>query len=151
MRIAEGAQNVMFLPLQPLDRLNDLLNLADIHILSQVAGAADLVMPSKLTGMMASGRPVIATASPHTQISMVVQGRGIVTPPGDTESMSLAIRRLADDRTLRLRMGNEAREYATSCMARDKILFEFETAMIATRNQPHPQGRVLRDPEDNKV
>jgi hypothetical protein len=38
-------------------RLNELLNLADIHLLPQNARAADLVMPSKLTGMLASGRP----------------------------------------------------------------------------------------------
>jgi len=49
--------NVQWIPLQPLDRLNHLLNLADIHLLPQKADAADLVMPSKLTGMLASGRP----------------------------------------------------------------------------------------------
>ncbi len=47
--------NLSFLPLQPADRLNDLLNLADIHLLPQLGGAANLVMPSKLTGMLASG------------------------------------------------------------------------------------------------
>ena len=46
--------NLSFLPLQPADRLNDLLNLADIHLLPQLGGAANLVMPSKLTGMLAS-------------------------------------------------------------------------------------------------
>ena len=58
-----GAANVTMLPLQPYDRLNDLLNAADIHLLPQRPDAADLVMPSKLTGMLASGRPVIATAA----------------------------------------------------------------------------------------
>ena len=54
--------NVKLLPLQPAEKLNDLLNLADIHLLPQRADVADLVMPSKLTGMLASGRPVVATA-----------------------------------------------------------------------------------------
>ena len=39
-----------------------LLGMADIHLLPQRADAADLVMPSKLIGMFASGRPVLATA-----------------------------------------------------------------------------------------
>ena len=64
---ADGLQNIQFLGLQPLEKLNQLLNTADIHILPQRADAADLVMPSKLLGMMASGRAVIATANPDTE------------------------------------------------------------------------------------
>jgi len=63
--------NVHWLPLQPAERLNDLLNMADIYLLPQRADAADLVMPSKLVGMLASGRPVIATAEPGTQVAQV--------------------------------------------------------------------------------
>jgi colanic acid biosynthesis glycosyl transferase WcaI len=76
--LAQHCPNVTLLPLQPLDRLNQLLNAADIHLLPQRAGAADLVMPSRLTGMLASGRPVIAIAEPGTQVSEVVEGRGLV-------------------------------------------------------------------------
>jgi colanic acid biosynthesis glycosyl transferase WcaI len=57
---------VQFLPLQPLRRLSDLLALADIHLLPQRADAADLVMPSKLGGMLASARPVVTTAAAST-------------------------------------------------------------------------------------
>ncbi|MFP3741226.1 colanic acid biosynthesis glycosyltransferase WcaI, partial [Burkholderia sp. SIMBA_019] len=46
--------NCICIPLQPTERLNELLNLADIHVLPQRCDAADLVMPSKLTGMFAS-------------------------------------------------------------------------------------------------
>ena len=66
--------NVSFLYLQPVEKLNELLNLADIHVLPQRLGAADLVMPSKLTGMLASGRPVAVTASPGTQLYKSLQG-----------------------------------------------------------------------------
>jgi colanic acid biosynthesis glycosyl transferase WcaI len=52
--------NVFFLDLQPANRLSDLLAMADIHLLPQRADAADLVMPSKLIGMLVSGRPVLA-------------------------------------------------------------------------------------------
>jgi len=55
-----SCDNVIWIPLQPLERLNDLLNMADIHLLPQRSGAADLLMPSKLTGMLSSGRPVVA-------------------------------------------------------------------------------------------
>ena len=56
-----GLPNVRLLPLQPSERLSELLGMADIHLLPQSPDAADLVLPSKLSGMLASGRPVIAT------------------------------------------------------------------------------------------
>ncbi len=47
-------KNVRFLPFQPYARLNEFLNMADLHALPQDKGAADLVLPSKLGGMLAS-------------------------------------------------------------------------------------------------
>lgn len=60
----QGLSNVHHLPLQPIERLNDWLNAADIHLLPQKAEAADLVLPSKLLGILASGRPVVASSLP---------------------------------------------------------------------------------------
>lgn len=53
--------------LQPLNRLNDLLNLADIPLLPQRVDKADLVMPSKLPGILPSGKAIIATAHEDTE------------------------------------------------------------------------------------
>src|SRR6185503_9402878 len=104
--------NVSLLPLQPLDRLNELLNSADIHLLPQRASAADLVMPSRLSAMLASGRPVIATAHVGTQIASVVEGRGLVVPPEDSEALHSAVQTLVADPGLRAQLGIAAREYA---------------------------------------
>jgi colanic acid biosynthesis glycosyl transferase WcaI len=87
--------NMRFMPLQPLEKLNNLLNLADIQLLPQRADAADLVMPSKLGGILASGRPVVAGAMPGTEIASVVGCCGIVVPPDDAAAMTGAILRLA--------------------------------------------------------
>jgi colanic acid biosynthesis glycosyl transferase WcaI len=126
----EKLHNVTMLPLQPAERLNELLNLADLHLLPQLAEASDLVMPSKLTGMMASGRAVIATAHAGTQISTVLEGRGVVTPPGDVDAFVAAMVRLAEDTDLRLRMGEAARRYAVENMDRGEILNRFEQSMM---------------------
>jgi len=126
----EKLQNVSMLPLQPADRLNELLNLADLHLLPQLAEASDLVMPSKLTGMMASGRAVIATAHAGTQISTVLEGRGIVTTPGDVNAFVSAITQLAEDANLRRRMGEAARHYAVENMERGEILSRFEMSIM---------------------
>lgn len=104
--------NIRFLDLQPLDALNELLNMADVHLLPQLRGAADLVMPSKLGGMLASGRPVIATAAHGTEIATVVQGCGLVTEPECASGIADAVLELASDETRRLTLGVAAREYA---------------------------------------
>ncbi|MDY6944037.1 MAG: WcaI family glycosyltransferase [Pseudomonadota bacterium] len=122
--------NVRWLPLQPLERLNDLLSLADIHLLPQRADAADLVMPSKLTGMLASGRPVVATVTPETQVGRIVETCGILAAPGDTTALTEAIAALAADTVKRRRLGNAARAYAERNLDRDAIMNRFsETAM----------------------
>lgn len=124
-----GLANVSFLPLQPVERLNELLNLADIHLLPQRAGAADLVMPSKLTGMLASGRAVIATAAAGTQIASAVEEHGIAVAPGDVEAMAQAAVLLADNAALRSRMGDAARGFAVRELALDSVLLRFESAL----------------------
>jgi colanic acid biosynthesis glycosyl transferase WcaI len=118
--------NVSMLPLQPLDRLNDLLNSADIHLLPQRASAADLVMPSRLSAMLSSGRPVIATAEHGTQVAQVVEGRGLVVPAEDDEALHAAVQRLVDDEQLRRRLGRAAREYAVKHLGKQQVLDQFE-------------------------
>jgi colanic acid biosynthesis glycosyl transferase WcaI len=121
--------NVTLLPLQPLDRLNHLLNAADIHLLPQRASAADLVMPSRLSAMLSSGRPVIATAHPGTQVAQVVEGRGLAVPAEDAGALYAAVRRLVDDQELRLKLGRAAREYAVEHLGKHQVLAQFELDM----------------------
>jgi colanic acid biosynthesis glycosyl transferase WcaI len=128
--------NVTLLPLQPLDRLNALLNAADIHLLPQRASAADLVMPSRLSAMFSSGRPVIATAHPGTQVATVVEGRGLAVPAGDTGALHAAVLRLVADRELRFRLGRAAREYAVEYMGKESVLEQFEDDLKALVAHP---------------
>jgi len=120
-----GLNNVHFLPLQPTERLNDWLGLADIHLLPQRADVADLVMPSKMTGMLASGRPVLATAHIGTGVANALIGSGISVPPGDVDAMVTALRELVEDQTRRANLGRAARRQAEDTLARDAILGRF--------------------------
>ncbi|HYA23177.1 MAG TPA: glycosyltransferase WbuB [Terriglobales bacterium] len=118
--------NVSWLPLQPLERLNELLNLADIHLLPQCGGVADLMMPSKLTGILASGRPVVTTAAEGTQLAMAVQDCGVRVPAHDATAFAEAIAGLAEDASLRARLGRNARQFAELNLDKEKILAMFE-------------------------
>jgi colanic acid biosynthesis glycosyl transferase WcaI len=129
-----GLPNVRFLDLQPLERLNHWLGLADVHLLPQRADAADLVMPSKLTGMMASGRAVLATALPETELGRVVTqdaACGLVVPPEDATAMAEALRALAADPDRRAELGANGRRYAERELSQDVILRRFEVQLLA--------------------
>ncbi|MBB3255245.1 colanic acid biosynthesis glycosyl transferase WcaI [Paraburkholderia bannensis] len=129
--VCGGERNCRFLDLQPVERLNDLLNLADIHVLPQRADAADLVLPSKLTGMFSSGRAVIAMANPGTEIHDIVLHRGLVVAPEDPVGLAAAIERLSEDAVEREKLGKAGREFAKSMLSRDAVLAAFEKTLRA--------------------
>jgi len=118
--------NVIMLNLQSKESLNQLLNLADIHLLPQRADVAGLVLPSKLTGMLSSGRPVVATSFPNTELYDLCRQFGIVVDPGDEESFSEAVLLLANNKSLRHRLGKKSRKYAVDNLDMEKVLREFE-------------------------
>lgn len=114
--------NVRLLPLQPFERLGDLLTTANIHLLPQSSDAADLVLPSKLTGMLASGRPVVATCAPDTELAAVVSQCGMITSPGNPEHLANVVVSLADNRQLMTDLGARARAWAEEHLDRDMVL-----------------------------
>ncbi|MBT9609766.1 MAG: glycosyltransferase WbuB [Aquabacterium sp.] len=118
----QGLARVHLLPLQDVAMLPELLGLADIHLLPQSPDAEDLVLPSKLTGMLSSGRPIVATCNPDTEIAMVVAGCGKVVPPLQPEALAQAIESLADDPNARAQLGQAARQYAEEEIGRDAVL-----------------------------
>lgn len=112
IELSEGLGNIRFFPLQPIEKLSELLGMADVHILPQIAGAADLVLPSKLANMLASGRPIVATAAEGTALWREVDGCGLNVSPNDSAGLAAALERLLDDDALRKRLGHAARARA---------------------------------------
>lgn len=125
-----GLPNVRFLPLQPLDQLPELLATADIHLLPQRPEAADLVLPSKLTGMLASARPVVAMALPGTGLADEIEGCGVAVRP-DAVAMAEAILRLVGDGALRSRLGRGARARAEQHWDKRVIIDALERDMTS--------------------
>ena len=117
--------NVRWLPLQPMEKLNELLNLADVHLLPQRADVADLVMPSKLLGMLASGRPILATAHSGTQLAKVVSSCGKVVDPGNAQDVAQGLLELFNAPQLRATLGSAARQ-ASQTWEKTTVLRGFE-------------------------
>ncbi len=121
----QGLQNVSFLPLQPAHQLGELLSCADVHLLPQRADVSDLVMPSKLAGMLASGRPVVATAPSGSEVGAVVSQCGIAVSPGDATAFAAAIESLIDEPSLANRCGSQGRAYALENLDRKRVMTSF--------------------------
>jgi glycosyltransferase involved in cell wall biosynthesis len=88
------ADRVVFLSYQSRNVLAESLAAADVHVVGLARGLAGYVVPSRLYGILAVGRPVIAAADPESETAHVVEstGCGIVVPPGRPELLARAIR-----------------------------------------------------------
>lgn len=125
IKATQSLPNVKHLSLQPLEKLNSLLNTADIHIMPQKANVADLVMPSKLLGMLASGQAVIATAHPDTEIGRVISQVGVLVSPQDASGMSDAILSLVASPNQRRRLGEKGRKFVCENWSAEIVLPRF--------------------------
>jgi len=123
--MAKGLPNVRFEALQPTGRLGELLALASVHLLPQIAGAADLVLPSKLTNMLESGRPVVATAVAGTGLYEEVDGCGLLVDPGDAQGFAEAIGQLVDNAELARQLGENGRRRSRERWREEVIIARF--------------------------
>ena len=67
-----NVQNINFFPLQPFDKFNQFLNMADVHLVIQKINTSDLVMPSKLTTILAIGGLAVITANKDSSLYALV-------------------------------------------------------------------------------
>ncbi len=127
-----GLTNIQFVPLQPIEKLPEMLAAADVHLVVQKAEAADIVMPSKLTNILASGRAAIATANQGTALSDAIEqsGAGFVIPPEDTPALVGALKELAGAPELAAKMGKKARAFAEATLDLDVIMRAFEKELL---------------------
>lgn len=119
-------RSVYFLDLQPPELLPKFLAMADIHLLPQKADAVDLVMPSKLTGILASGGPFIAMSDENSELANIAHHCGIIVPPGDLKAFYDALIELSTDVNLRRKLGLSGHRYALENLGTDRIMSGFE-------------------------
>ena len=103
--------NVRFFPYQPKAHLYESFATADVFVVSLKRGLAGFIVPSKVYGVLAAGRPYIAAIEADSEVAQIAREHecGIVVEPGDREPMAAAIRRLHDNPALRERLGVNAR------------------------------------------
>jgi colanic acid biosynthesis glycosyl transferase WcaI len=130
MQLTADLPNVRFLDLQPAESFRSLLISADIQLLPQCSEIQDLALPSKLGGMLVSGRPIVAMASADTQIASELADVGVVVPPGDVGAVVEAVLRLASDSKLRDSLGANGLHLARQRWERGAVLAEVEARIV---------------------
>ncbi len=119
--------NVIFLPLKPIDELNRFLNLADFHLVIQKSNAGDLLLPSKLTTILAVGGISIVTANPGTSLYTIVNTNkiGIIAEPDNQSALNNAIKTALTRIDENQSISHNARTYAVEQLSTNNILHKF--------------------------
>ena len=92
-------------------------------------------MPSKLAGILASGRPLVAQAD-GGELAAATRRCGVIVPPGDAAAMAEAILELAANPARRQRLGKVARQLALEHLDREAIIARYEqrlTWLVSSR------------------
>lgn len=124
-QLSQTANNVMLFPLQPIERLNELLNSADIHVLPQKSNASDSVMPSKVLNIFACAKPIVATVYATTELGGVIGRVGKIARPGKPHELAHVIKELANDSHEREELGRKAYDYVTKSFEKETVLSAF--------------------------
>lgn len=132
MKLANDAdlKNILFFPLQPYNQLSALLATADVHLVLQKKSASDLVMPSKLTAILASGGCPIVSAVPGTTLYDVISDHdlGILIEPESSDALTQGIQMaLASDLS---HYRNNARKYSELHLSKESILRQWEATLF---------------------
>jgi len=116
-----------------------MLSAADIHLVIQKGGAADLVMPSKLTNILAVGGHAIVTANEDTELGQLAKAHpGVleICPPEDVNAL---VRLIANATKMDKEAGvfnAKARQYAEDYLDRDGVLTTFAEGLERLRYHP---------------
>jgi putative colanic acid biosynthesis glycosyltransferase WcaI len=111
---SRGLANVRFFPYTAKDRLHESFAAADAFLVALKPGIEGYIVPSKVYGILAAGRPYIAALDPSAEPAAIVRdyGCGLLATPGDPDALAAAIAAMYDDPQATRLMGQRARAAA---------------------------------------
>jgi colanic acid biosynthesis glycosyl transferase WcaI len=124
-------QNVQILPLLPAEEFKELLRISDVSLVTQQKCVADIVFPSKVITLMASGRAIVASVSYTSEVARVLNEAkaGLVVPAEDPAALLAAVVALRDNYALREEIAQNARQFARNNWNGQVILSSMEAKL----------------------
>jgi glycosyltransferase involved in cell wall biosynthesis len=111
---AAGAGNIRFLNFFPASKIPSVLAAADAHVITVKRGLEGVVVPSKMYGILAAGKPIVAVAPAETDAASIGVRRGfaVSADPDNPAELVEAVRALSRDPKKINAMGRAARAAA---------------------------------------
>ena len=108
---ARDLKNVVFKPYQAQDRLARSLGAADLHLTTMLPAREGLIVPSKIYGILAAGRPTLHVGDPGGEIAAILESAhaGYTVPVGNPGLLAQRIREFASTPALGAELGRNAR------------------------------------------
>lgn len=139
---------VWFLPYQPRERLAESLSAADLHVVSMHENITGCLCPSKLYGILAAGRPILAIAPESTDLARTIRQHpvGEVCRPGDAAAIAQKVAAFA--RQTQAEIDNQqlaARQLAQQRYDKPVCLAQLKNQLIPERrpSEPAPNLQTL--------
>jgi colanic acid biosynthesis glycosyl transferase WcaI len=141
---AEGLINMVFQDYQPAALLADSMAAADAHFVSLLPAMEGLIMPSKLYGILAAGRPAIFVGDPDGDVARVIRENecGITVNVGQSAQLAAELRALRGDPQRTSAMGARSRALALARYTSAHAVNEW-LGMLGTVAPQLTAGRVL--------
>jgi colanic acid biosynthesis glycosyl transferase WcaI len=138
-----GDERIQFLPYQPRERLSESLSSADVHYVGLASGLSGFVVPSRLYGVLAAGRPVLAAAEAESETAALVREIecGIVVPPDRPDLVAQTIRELAQGEHDLVAMGKRGRAYVESHASLQTAALRYREVLAHARHRRAPASR----------
>jgi len=117
---ARALTNILFLPSQPMKRIPEFINAADVTLAPLMPPHLRGAIPSKIFDSMACGVPVIVAAAGEAKQVVEEAEAGVAVEPGNTHALRDAILRLSMDPEIRASMGRNGRLAAETKYSRKR-------------------------------
>jgi glycosyltransferase involved in cell wall biosynthesis len=133
---------IWFKPFQPRAELSQSLSTGDVHFVGLGRGLSGYVVPSRLYGILAAGRPVIVAADDDSETAHVVRevGCGVVIPSGRPELVAGTIRELRQSREELDAMGARGRDYVVAEADRSVAIGRYRALLREVIGTPAPDA-----------
>ena len=141
MATSLNLDNVKFIPFQPLDRLAESLSVADVSLIGIYPQNEGVIMPSKLYGLLAAGKPIICVSDPESEVVEILKKAraGVHSSIDDPKELAQKIIDLLDDQDKAQEMGRNGITYFKEHFERKKVTKQWKDVL---------EGIEIRTPEE---
>ena len=150
MAASQNLDNIIFIPFQPLDRLAESLSMADVALIGIYPENEGVIMPSKLYGLLAVGKPIICVSGPKSEVVEILNQAeaGVHSSIDDPKELAQKIVAILDDPEKAEKMGQNGRQYFLEYFERKKVTRKWEKLLkqiyihrLPQYDFPNPRGR----------